>query len=81
MANGNKIVLVTGDFLIDHHIYEGRRHQFAEHSQPGVRVVEELGGAALVQRLTAQLAPQLAAKLNAKLDAQLAAQLATKPDA
>lgn len=44
-------VLVTGDFLVDHHIYEGQRHHFGDRERRGVCVKEELGGAALVHRL------------------------------
>lgn len=46
-----KTILVTGDFLIDHHIYQGTRHHFDDQSCPGVCVAEELGGAALIHRL------------------------------
>ena len=52
-------VLVTGDFLVDHHIYEGCRHHFKDQHHRGVCVQEELGGAALIHRLMVQL--QLAA--------------------
>ncbi len=48
-------ILVTGDFLIDHHIYEGKRHHFGDHSNPGVCVTEELGGGALIHRLLNEL--------------------------
>ncbi len=46
-----KTILVTGDFLIDHHIYQGTRHHFGDQASPGVCVTEELGGAALIHRL------------------------------
>ena len=48
-------VLVTGDFVLDHHIYEGKRHHFGDHRNRGVREVEELGGAALVYYLLANI--------------------------
>lgn len=48
-------ILVTGDFLIDHHIYEGRRHHFGDHGSRGVCVTEELGGGALIHRLLSEL--------------------------
>jgi len=48
-------ILVTGDFVVDHHIYEGRRHHYGDAAQPGVRTCTELGGAALVHRLLAAL--------------------------
>ncbi len=44
-------ILVTGDFLVDHHIYEGNRHHFGDQRSRGVCVQEELGGAALIHRL------------------------------
>jgi hypothetical protein len=52
-----KSILVTGDFIIDHHIYEGRRHHYSDWNETGVTVKRELGGAALVDRLLAQLLP------------------------
>lgn len=51
-------ILVTGDFLIDHHIYEGRRHHFGDQGSPGVCVTEQLGGAALVHHLLRDLQSQ-----------------------
>ena len=48
-------ILVTGDFLIDHHIYQGRRHHFGDHGSRGVCVTEELGGGALIHRLLNEL--------------------------
>ena len=48
-------ILVTGDFLVDHHIYQGRRHHFGDLSSPGVCVKEELGGGALIHRLLSKL--------------------------
>lgn len=44
-------ILVTGDFVIDHHIYEGRRHHFGDPASHGVCVKEELGGVGLIHRL------------------------------
>jgi len=48
-------ILVTGDFLVDHHIYEGRRHHFGDQKSPGVCVKEELGGGALIHRLLREM--------------------------
>ncbi|MFO1042372.1 MAG: hypothetical protein U0941_11340 [Planctomycetaceae bacterium] len=48
-------ILVTGDFLVDHHIYEGRRHYFGDQKSPGVCVKEELGGGALIHRLLKEM--------------------------
>ena len=42
--------LVTGDFIIDQHIYEGDRHHYADRS-PGVRVKVEVGGAGMLAAL------------------------------
>jgi len=47
---GKKRVLVTGDFLVDHHIYEGARHHYSD-SGAGVKHVQELGGAALIYEI------------------------------
>lgn len=47
-------ITVTGDFLIDYHIYEGSRRHFGDRQNPGVCVREELGGAALIHRLLVQ---------------------------
>ncbi len=41
-------ILVAGDFVIDQHIYEGRRHYFRDAPGNGVHVRSELGGAALI---------------------------------
>jgi hypothetical protein len=46
-----KHILVTGDFVLDHHIYEGRRHHYGDDASVGVRVVPQAGGAALVHEL------------------------------
>jgi hypothetical protein len=44
-------ILVTGDFIVDRHIYEGRRHRFSEKVESGVRLTPQLGGAALIHSL------------------------------
>lgn len=46
-----KAVLVTGDFILDYHIYEGRRHHYGEKLEDGVKVKPQMGGAALVHQL------------------------------
>ena len=48
-------ILVTGDFLVDHYIYEGQRHHFGDRTSRGVCVKEELGGAALIHRLLVEM--------------------------
>lgn len=50
-----RAILVTGDFVLDHHIYEGRRYHYAACGEEGVTWVTELGGAALVHRLLGHL--------------------------
>jgi hypothetical protein len=50
-VNGVSIVLTTGDFVFDHHIYEGCRHHFSDGVSNGVHVEPQLGGAALVHQL------------------------------
>lgn len=61
-------VLVTGDFVLDHHIYEGRRHHFGDLRHRGVREVEELGGAALVHYLLAALGRGVESRLGVEVD-------------
>jgi hypothetical protein len=51
IVNGVSIVLTTGDFVFDHHIYEGCRHHFSDGVSNGVHVEPQLGGAALVHQL------------------------------
>jgi hypothetical protein len=48
-------ILVTGDFVLDHHIYEGQRHHYGEPAQHGVKVFQQLGGAALVADILTEL--------------------------
>jgi hypothetical protein len=40
-----KTILVTGDVVVDHHIYEGQRHTASASDQRGVKVVRQHGGA------------------------------------
>ncbi len=44
-------ILVTGDVVVDHHIYEGKRHTASAVERQGVRVVREPGGAMALTRL------------------------------
>lgn len=46
-------VLVTGDIIIDRHIYEGDRGVLQDQSTQGTHLVAEPGGAALTQQLIA----------------------------
>lgn len=48
-------ILVTGDFVVDQHIYEGRRHHYGDDCSRGAHIVQELGGAALVHKLLVEL--------------------------
>ncbi|MBC7964930.1 MAG: hypothetical protein H7Z17_03305, partial [Fuerstia sp.] len=67
--------LVTGDFIIDQHIYEGERHQYADHT-PGVRVKAEVGGAGklaeLIQVLFDKLDPEQFANVRKVVAARVA---------
>lgn len=57
-------ILVTGDFVLDHHIYEGQRHHYGDRRHRGVREVEELGGAALIHYLLAELKGEVTSHLS-----------------
>jgi hypothetical protein len=46
-------VLVTGDVVVDHHLYEGKRHTASAVERQGVKVVREHGGAQTLTRLIA----------------------------
>jgi hypothetical protein len=48
-------LLVAGDVVVDHHIYEGERSTPTVDAKRGVRDWRELGGADLVRRLLAEL--------------------------
>jgi hypothetical protein len=48
-------LIVTGDVVVDHHIYEGERHIPAAENVRGVRAWRELGGAEAVHRLLVAL--------------------------
>lgn len=48
-------ILVGGDFVVDHHIYEGRRHHYGDDVSPGVGVCRQHGGAALIEMLLKEL--------------------------
>ena len=48
-------IVVTGDVVVDHHIYEGERHTPSVEHKRGVRAWRELGGADLVRRLLGEL--------------------------
>ncbi len=50
-ASTPSTVLVTGDIVLDHHIYEGERLRLRDETQRGLHIVRETGGAALTQRL------------------------------
>lgn len=44
-------ILVTGDIVLDHHIYEGERMHLRDEAVPGLSLIIEPGGAALTQSL------------------------------
>lgn len=65
-------VLVTGDVLVDHHIYEGERHRVSAKTLRGLRCVREWGGACLVERLLGACFDEaLATQKQARLDLAL----------
>lgn len=47
-------LIVTGDLVVDHHIYEGERHWPAQERARGLRAWRELGGADLTRNLLAE---------------------------
>jgi len=53
-----KTVLVTGDVMVDHHLYEGQRLNASATDQPGVRAIRQHGGAmgvfSLIKEILAQ---------------------------
>ncbi len=76
MSSGTiRNIVVTGDLVIDHHIYEGERHWPALERARGVAECRELGGADLVCRLLSetlqldrQKAEQEIAAINKAID-------------
>ena len=44
-------VVIAGDIIVDHHLYEGERSSPSLDGKRGVRVTRELGGAVLIERL------------------------------
>lgn len=57
MPSGNapRQILVSGDVVIDHHLYEGRRKHYGDGHSPGVRHEKQPGGANLIELLLDQL--------------------------
>lgn len=51
----SKNILVAGDFVLDYHIYEGRRYHYGDRVDDGVKVKSQLGGAALVHQIVCNL--------------------------
>jgi hypothetical protein len=47
-------LIVTGDLVVDHHIYEGERHWPAQERARGLKAWRELGGADLTRKLLAE---------------------------
>jgi hypothetical protein len=46
-----KTVLISGDVVVDHHLYEGRRYTASASDLPGIAAVREHGGAMLLHNL------------------------------
>ena len=64
MSTDISSILVTGDIVLDRHIYSGERVTLGDHSTHGTRLVEEAGGAAITGRLIEAV---LAADFRARL--------------
>lgn len=56
--SGQTSILVTGDFVLDHHIYEGRRKHYGDGVSPGVVMIRQAGGAAMVHDVIRELQPR-----------------------
>ncbi len=54
-SSANLTLIVTGDVVVDHHLYEGERPRPTTDGRRGVHVVREVGGAAILKRLIEQL--------------------------
>jgi len=54
-----KTILVTGDVVVDHHIYEGKRFTASALDQPGVKVTRQLGGACGLTELISEVIVQI----------------------
>ncbi|MCA8990127.1 MAG: hypothetical protein KDA78_20940, partial [Planctomycetaceae bacterium] len=54
-AASTQQILVTGDFVLDFHIYQGQRFHYGDQSSQGVVVQPQMGGAGLVYDLLQQL--------------------------
>lgn len=72
-------IVVTGDVVVDHHLYEGERATAAAYSERGVKVVREHGGAAgLHGLLLALIEAAQAPRKKAAEDAQSAVEKAAE---
>ena len=68
MADQASKVLVAGDYVLDHHIYEGQRHEFGDRRHRGVQEVKELGGAALIHYLLQALGRGITSSLGVAIE-------------
>lgn len=65
-------IVITGDVIVDHHIYGGERTTAAAKERPGFKVIREYGGAAGLSNLlkalieTAKAEPRVAAREEIK---------------
>ena len=69
-------LIVTGDVVVDHHIYEGERFWPAMERARGVKACRELGGADLVRRLLVAVYDAEKSAKEAKKKAEIAAKKA-----
>jgi hypothetical protein len=70
-------IIVTGDIVLDRHIYGGERDTLGDNSTHGTHLVEETGGAALTYRLIQAV---LAAEEAARKDSKKPGNAPPKPD-
>lgn len=77
MQSDIRSIIVTGDIVLDRHIYEGERARLGDHSPRGTHLVEEAGGAVLTYRLIQAV---LAAEEAARKDGGKAGDASSNPD-
>ena len=70
-------IIVTGDIVLDRHIYGGERATLGDNSTHGTHFVEETGGAALTCRLSQAV---IAAEKAARKDSKKTGNASPKPD-
>lgn len=64
MADGKQVIVVTGDIVADHHIYQGERATPHSERDIGTLISAQVGGASLLHRLITQACKDLAASVH-----------------